>query len=52
MKGMFAICFWISYSLKQISFKQAAGFEKISADTYEEMWELVYSYVEKGYLVQ
>ncbi|RHR26255.1 hypothetical protein DWX43_16340 [Clostridium sp. AF19-22AC] len=27
---MFAICFWISYSLKQLSFKQVAGYEKNS----------------------
>lgn len=46
------ILFWISHKLKNISFKPAIGFEKINVDTYTEMWELIYTYVDSGYRVR
>ncbi len=50
MKGV-NVWFWISHSLKNISFHPVAGFEKIAVDTYMEMWDLIYKYIEEGYRV-
>lgn len=51
MKGM-DIWFWISHNLKNIAFHPVTGFEKIAVDTYSEMWELIYEYIDKGYRVK
>lgn len=46
------ISFWVSHTLRYISFRPATGFEPMEVDTYSEMWELIYEYVEHGYRVQ
>lgn len=50
--GKSMLWFWISHKLKNISFQQVTGFEKMTAGNCQEMWELVYSFIEQGYRVR
>lgn len=51
MKKKKAFIFWVSKQKKYLSFHSLPGYEIISAETIESMWELVHYYIEAGYRV-
>lgn len=43
---------WVSIAAKILSFKQRPGFDAIEADTLEEYWKKVHTFLDTGYRVQ
>lgn len=44
--------FWVSHSLKCLSFHPDSRFEAIDFSDYSAMWQMVHEFVQKGYAVQ
>lgn len=44
--------FWVSHTLKCLSFHFEPQFERIDFAGHSEMWQAVHKLVEKGYVVQ
>lgn len=44
--------FWVSHSLKCLSFHQETQFKPISFESHSEMWQMIHNLVERGYTAQ
>ncbi len=44
--------FWVSNSLKCLSFHQEPRFECFTFESHSEMWQMVHDFIERGYNAQ
>lgn len=44
--------FWVSHSLKCLSFHQEPRFECLTFENHFEMWQMVHDFIERGYTAQ
>lgn len=43
---------WVSKPEQLLSFKRKAGYDEKSTNSNDEMWNLIYEYIEAGYRVE